>query len=406
MAEVIATPLAELPHFRGRRMLIGWSIVAVLGFVLLAIGLVVDPRRTWLSYLMAFAFVFTTCVGALILLMISYATNARWMAVVRRIIESVTLPLPALAVLFVPILFGLNWLYPWHTPASDLPHLELAAYEHRAGYLNSVGFAIRSFVYLTLLIATAELLRRWSLRRDREGLAAGDPLDALRRERRFASGMLPVVGFAFTFAVIDWLMTLQGLWYSSMFPVNLFAGGFLAAIAAVTILAERVWAHQRTSAITTSHFYALGRLLFAFVVFWAYTAYFQAMLIRIANKPEEVTFYLLRTDGGWRGFVYVLILGHFALPFLLLLRKSVKFRPRSMAVAGAWLLAMHLVDVYWQVIPAQVQGELVFHWLDLGALAAVVGTALAVGAWRQHGVSIVAERDPFLLHGAAYRSPL
>jgi hypothetical protein len=118
MAEVIATPLAELPHFRGRRMLIGWSIVAVLGFVLLAIGLVVDPRLTWLSYLMAFAFVFTTCVGALILLMISYATNARWMAVVRRIIESVTLPLPALAVLFVPILFGLNWLYPWHTPVS------------------------------------------------------------------------------------------------------------------------------------------------------------------------------------------------------------------------------------------------------------------------------------------------
>lgn len=409
MAEVIATPLTELhaPEFRGRRMLVGWSIVALVGFVLLVIGAFVDPRRTWLSFLMAYTFAFTTCVGGLILLMISYATNARWMSVVRRTMEAVVLPMPALVLLFVPIPFGLRWLYPWHSPPADAPHEELAVYEHRSAYLNTAAFTIRAFVYLAILLVAAELLRRWSLRRERNGVAAeADPLLALSRERKFSSGMLPLVGLAFSFAIIDWVMSLNRMWYSTMYPVILFGGGFLAAIGTVTLLTERVWAHHGTSVITQNHFHALGRMQFAFVVFWGYVSYFQLMLIRIANKPDEVTFYLARTDGAWRVFAWILIIGQFALPFLVLMPKSLKFRPRAMAITGGWLLAMHLFDNYWQVIPTQVQGEQVLHWLDLGAIAAVVGTCVAVAAWRQHRVPIIAERDPFLPYGAVYRSPL
>jgi hypothetical protein len=170
-------------------------------------------------------------------------------------------------------------------------------------------------------------------------------------------------------------------------------------------LTERVWTLERGAGVVTPHhFHALGRLLFAFVVFWAYAAYFQVHLIRMADLPEEVTFYLDRFEGAWWVFVWLLILGHFALPFLVLLRRSVKFRPRAMAAAGWWILVMHLVDVYWIVIPSQVQGQMVFHWLDLAALAAVLGTALAVAAWRQSGVRVIAERDPLLPEGALYRS--
>ncbi len=397
-----------IPVFAGRKVILASAAASVLGFALLALGLAIDPARAWLSYLMAIAFAVSTSVGGLILLMIGYAANARWMAVVRRPIEAVALPLPALAVLFVPILFGLPH-YPWHTPPAGLPPHELEILEHRAPYMSAAPFAIRAALYFAVFLVASMLLRRWSVRRDREEdrEAPPPPEEALSRERALSCAMLPAVGLALTFAAIDWIMSLEPIWYSSIFGVYVFAGGFLAAIALVTILAARLWArHGGAGAITRNHFHALGRMLFAFTVFWTYAAFFQAMLIRIADKPEEVTFYLHRTGGAWSVFVWILILGHFVLPFLFLMPRGVKFRPRAMAGAGAWLCAMHLADTYWLVIPSRVQGALVLHWLDLAALAAVIGAAVAVAAWRQHGVAVIGPRDPFLADGAAYRSPL
>jgi len=230
MAEVTTTTPATPstpPAFQPGKLLLGAAVIAVVGFVLLAIGLFVDPSRTFLSYVMAYAFAFTTCVGGLILLMIGYAANARWMSVVRRTTEAVALPIPALAVLFIPLLFGLGEIYPWHTHPSHLPAHELHILEHRGTYLNTAFFVVRAVIYFAILIAASYLLRRWSLRRDRAAaaVASADPEDALSRERRFASGMLPFVGLAFSFAVIDWVMSIQGVWYSTMFPVYMFAGG-------------------------------------------------------------------------------------------------------------------------------------------------------------------------------------
>jgi len=397
--------------FRGRRLMIGAAIIAVIGFIALGIGLAIDPERTWLSYLMAYAFVFTTSVGGLILLMSGYATNARWMAVVRRANEAVALPLPALAVLFIPIVFGAAWLYPWQSPPLDLPSHELEILRHRRAYLNLPFFTIRAAIYFLIFIIASYLLRRWSVRRDgrRDELPPAEDEAAseayLARDRKLASAMLPPVALALTFAGIDWIMSLQPIWYSSIFGFYLFGGGFLAAIAAVAVMAARIRTFEDGGGmVTPNHFHALGRLMLAFVVFWAYIAFFQALLIRIANKPNEVAFYLQRIGGTWAVFVYVLILGHFAAPFLVLLLRHIKFRPGAMAAVGVWLVIMHLVDVYWLVIPARVQGVMVFSWLDLAALAAVVGTAVAVAAWRQDGVPIIPPGDPFLAKGAAYRS--
>jgi len=401
--------------FHGRRLAIGAAVVAVIGFAALGLGLAVDPERTWLSYLMAFAFVFTVSVGGLIFLMAGYATNARWMAVVRRANEAVALPLPALAVLFIPIVFGAAWLYPWQSPPPGLSGHELEILRHRRAYLNLPFFTIRAAIYFFIVIIAAFLLRRWSVRRDgRPGELppAGDEAaseELLARDRKLASAMLPPVGLALTFAGFDWIMSLQPIWYSSIFGFYLFGGGFLAAISAVTVLTARIRARIRASeetdgVVTPSHFHALGRLMLAFVVFWAYIAFFQALLIRIADKPNEVVFYLQRLGGTWTVFVYVLILGHFALPFLVLLLRPIKFRPRAMAALGVWLVIMHLVDIYWLVIPSRVHGVMVFSWLDLAALAAVVGTAVAVAAWRQDGIPIIAQGDPFLAQGAIYRS--
>src|SRR5690606_14480862 len=152
----------------------------------------------------------------------------------------------------------------------------------------------------------------------------------------------------------------------TMYPVIVFAGGFLTSIAVITILTERIARHHGPAGVVTpNHFHALGRLMFAFVVFWAYTQFFQALLTRIANKPEEVTYYLARTSGAWSVCVWILIIGHFVLPCLVLMPRAVKFRPRAMALVAGWLVLMHVFDIYWQVIPTREQGLLVFHWLDL-----------------------------------------
>ncbi|HEX7836424.1 MAG TPA: hypothetical protein VF469_03125 [Kofleriaceae bacterium] len=398
--------MAEIARFAGKRIAAIAAAIAVLGFIGLGIGLAVDPDRAWLSYLMAYWLVFSVSVGGLILLMIGYAANARWMSVVRRLTEVVALPLPALAVLFVGLPLGAAWLYPWRTPPAHATPHQLEVLAHRKPYLNLGFFTVRGAIYFAILIAASYLLRRWSVRRDAAtGERPADPEVALGRERKLASAMLPPVGLAFTFAVIDWVMSLEPLWYSSIFGIYAFAGGFVAAIGLVTVLAARAWASGATGGkLTPNHFHALGRLAFAFTVFWAYNAFFQALLIRIANKPEEVTYYLARVHGAWAVFVVVLILGRFALPFLVLLPRAPKFWPRAMAAVGWWLVAMHLIDVYWQVIPSHVQGDQVFSWLDLAALAAVIGTAVAVAALRQHGVPIVPLRDPFVDQGAAYRS--
>jgi hypothetical protein len=273
--------------------------------------------------------------------------------------------------------------------------------------MNLPGFAIRGALYFAVWIAAAELLRRWSRARDRGEQAEGEPEVALGRERALSSALLPLVGLAITFAAFDWIMSINAVWYSTIFGVYVFAGGFVAAVGLVIVLARRARdRHDLTWAITPNHFHALGRLLFAFTVFWTYCAFFQAMLIRIANRPEEVTFYLERMDGAWQAAVYLLIVGHFALPFLVLLPRAIKFRPRALAAVGGWILLMHLVDIYWLVVPARVQGILVVHWVDLAALAAVLGSTVAFAAWRQRGVALVAERDPMLSAGVGYRSPL
>lgn len=390
------------PVLRGRRVALPTAVAAAIGAVVLAIGLAVDPARAWLSYLWAFSCAFTVAVGGLVFLMIGYAMNAKWVAVVRRLNELVTAALPVLAVLFAPLLFGLGWLYPWHTPPEHLGAHEREVLAHRAAFANTPAFIVRAAVYFAVLLVASLLLRRWSRRRDRE--ASDDPL---RRERRFSSAMLPPVAFALTFAVIDWIMSLQAVWFSSIFGVYVFAGGFAAAIGLVTVLGARTWRlGEDGGPITRHHFHALGRLLLAFTVFWAYAAYFQALLIRIANKPEEVTFYLTRIEGTWAVFVWILIVGHFALPFLFLLPRSLKFRPRAMAIAGAWLVLVHFIDMYWLVIPTQVRGGLVVHWVDLGAIVAVLGTCVAFVAWRHDRVPLFCEHDPFLADGSRYRSPL
>src|SRR5690606_6673297 len=272
-------------------------------------------------------------------------------------------------------------------------------------YLNVPFFIGRTVVYFAIWIGVAFLLRRWSLARDREA-PRGAALTH-DRERTLSSALLPIVALALTFAAFDWLMSLQPLWYSTIFGVYYFAGGFIASLGLLTVLA---FAARRSIPgepwIRPPHFHALGRLMLGFTIFWAYIAFFQVLLIQIANKPEEVEFFLERTRNGFGAIAALLFFGRFVLPFFVLLLRPIKFDGKLMAIVGAWIVVLHYVDVFWLVAPSREGHGPVPNVWDLAALAAVGGTTVAFGAFLLRGKALVPVNDPALMQSLEYRSPL
>ena len=377
---------------------------AVVGALGIGVGFVHEPKRAAFAYLVAFAYTVSLSVGALFVLMIGYAVNAAWMSVLRRVCEAVALGVIQLALLFIPIALCLELLYVWANPPAGLsPELQERLL-HQQAYLNPGAFVARGAGYFVVWIACALVLRFWSRRRDGRAPLGSAEQVSLSRERRFACALLPLVSLATTFAAFDWLMSLTPGWFSSAFGIYYFAGGFVGAIALIAVLTERGVRRGRLREVVTSHhFHALGRMVFAFTIFWAYVAYFQVFLISIADKPGEVTFYLARMQGGFRTLSYLLMVGHFAVPVLLLFPKRVKFSGTYVALLSVWILLMLWVDLYWLVMPAY-QTTMAPSWLDLAALLAVGGATACFCSIVQRGVPWVAGGDPLLEAGIRYAS--
>lgn len=356
------TAAAVLPRPRPRP---GVALtVGIVGLVLSGLGFLLDPRQAYASWLAAFAAGVSVALGALILVAVTHLTGARWFDPLRRIALDVAATLPLFALVFIVLLPGLRRLYPW-VGARGLPN---------TAYLNVPFFVLRAVGYFALWIAVGLVLRRWAVRRVCDASQPPSP-----RERALAAVSLPALGLTLTFAAVDWLMSLAPAWISTAFGVYWFAGGFVAALALVALLAAV--RHDKSSHAPTlgqDQAYALGALLVTFVIFWAYIAYAQYFIIWIADVPGEVGWFVPRVRGSWGVLALVLILGHFLLPLLVLLFHAAKVNPRVLGAVAGWLLVMHYLDTYWLVLPAVHPGALHPHWLDLSALAAVVGTA---GAW-------------------------
>jgi len=371
------------------------AVAGVLGLALLLLGALADPRQAAFSYLMAYAYVLSFALGALLFLMIQRTIAATWSIVLHRVAEAVAATLPLLTLLFVPVLLTWPWLFPWSGDAAG-PAAPLSA-ELRPGYLARPFAALRAAACFAVWNVAAALLHRWSLRQQ----AGGDPAALAHRQRVLSAVGLPLVAFTLTLAAFDWLMSLTPGWTSTIFGVYYFAGamvGILALLAVAAFLLEREG--DLAGIITVSHDHALGKLLFTFLVFWAYIAFVQLLLIWIADLPREAAWFVARTAGSWAVVSGLLVAGHFLLPFFALLSRELKRRPAALATVGAWLLAMHFVDVYWVVLPALHPAGARPHWLDAAAVVGVGGAAAAFGLWRARGASIVASGDP------AYRRSL
>jgi hypothetical protein len=312
--------------------------------------------------------------------------------VVRRIAENGAGTLPVLAVAFLPVAFGLQQLFPWARPEAAADHL----LRGKSAYLNPGFFYLRAGVFLLVWSALAAWVLRLSRRQD----DAPDPALAARL-RRFSGPALIPLALTTTLAAVDWLMSLDPHWYSTMFGVYVFSGALVGGFAFLALLTTAMRrAGLLQEAVTAEHLHDLGKLVFAFTVFWAYIAFSQFFLIWYANIPEETIWYKHRLEGSWAVVSAVLAVGHFALPFFFLMPRSTKRNPRTLGLAAAWMLLMHLVDVHWLVMPAlHAHGpelSLAALGLDVAALLCVGGLFLAAFGRLLRGHLLVPLGDPRL----------
>jgi hypothetical protein len=382
----------------GARAIVIALVVAGVGLAFWIWGLAVDPRQALAAYLIAYFFVVTVVLGLLAFAMGAYAMNAAWPTTVRRLVEAGFGTLPLLLVMYLPLFWSSTRLYPWAHPERVADHHTRELVLHKLPVMNSPFFYGRAVFYLVLWTVIGELLRHWSLQMDRPGAP-----DLKARLRAFSSVMLPLVGITGTFAAFDWIMSLSPDFYSTMYGLYALSGGFVAAVG---LLAIFMWSAQRAGwlvQITRSHWYAIGRLLFAFLIFWAYTGFFQYLLIWIANKPIEAKYYIERIRPGDRWTSWFLVWGHFFVPWLILLSYYVKRNRWSVTVMGGWLLFCHYVDVHW-LVGASRGATYAWQWEDAPAAMLVIGLCVAFGVWRQRGKLLSAFYDPDYTVGVHYES--
>jgi hypothetical protein len=377
----------ETGRFAGLSVLLG--VVAFVALALCGAGAVIDPTQFSFSWLFAFGFFFTLCAGCFFWTIVHYATDANWTVVVRRQLENIAVLVAVLAIFFIPILLLRQHLYEWMNIA---PGKE-ANLDSKRAYLSLNFFILRAAFFLGFFIVASQLLRRLSVRQDKDG----NPLFTIRL-RKVAFASLPLFALCLTFGAFDWLMSLNYRWFSTMFGVYIFAG---AAGSSMALLVLVITALQRAgylkNVVTREHYHIMGKWMFAFCVFWAYIGFGQYMLIWYANIPEETQYYLTRNTESWWGLSMVLVVGRFFGPFAILLLQSIKKHPRQLSYVAAWILLMQMFDIYLVVLPAlHGTGIHVSLW-DFAAVIAI-GATLAFVYLRIVGkTSLFPVRDPRLI---------
>lgn len=391
---LIIPRIEEAAWSRGRRLLVA---AALLGWGSLVAGYAADPKRFAFSYLTAFLFVVSLGLGALFFVMVQHLSGAVWSVSLRRVAENLMATLPAAAVLLLPVALSLHELYEW-------THREAVAadpvLQGKQPWLNTPFFLVRAAIALLLWALLARLLRGWSLAQDRQPESPH-----LRPPTRLSAGGLVLTILTVTVAAFDWIMSLEPHWYSTVFGVYFYTGGAVASVAAlILILLGLRRAGYLVREVHVEHYHDLGKWLFGLTVFWAYIAFSQYMLIWYANLPEETAWFRTRTQGGWLPWAVILALGHFVLPFFALISRAAKRNLRWLGLVAVWMVAMHFLDLYWQVMPVLHRGGPAWHWMDGAALLAVAGSAGLLFWQHLRGQALVPASDPRLARSLEFHN--
>jgi len=392
----------ENRHLNGvvRPALIVCAVLAVIGIggSLVVAGSTEHGTENLLeTYLVSFAFFLAISLGGLFFVLLQHCTRAGWSVVVRRVAEAVAANVWLMAVLAIPVVLGMSHLYHW-TDTAAAAHDPLLA--GKIGFLNPSFFVIRLVAYFLIWGVMASVLLRTSVAQD----SSGDPALTLRMERLSAPGMV-IFALSINFAAFDLLMSLDPHWFSTIFGVYYFS---VSVVAFLAVMPKILYALQLRgvlpNAITVEHYHDFGKLLFGFIVFWAYIAFSQYMLIWYGNVPEETEWFLKRQTGDWTTVSLILIFGHFLLPFLLLVSRVIKRRPVLLAITGGYVAAMCWVNLYWLVIPEFSPGVARFGLLDIFCFLGLNGLWSAGVLLRLRRHSVIAEKDPRLAESLAFEN--
>ncbi|HWP59566.1 MAG TPA: hypothetical protein VNL14_16860 [Candidatus Acidoferrales bacterium] len=364
-------------------------LVGVVALGLCAVGAFFDARQFLHSYLIAFLLWLGVALGSLTIVMIHYLTGGAWGVVIRRMLESAARTLPLMAVLFAPIVVGSPEIYAWMAGAAS-----------HGSYLSAPFFFTRAAFYFACWLILVYLLNKWSLEHDRTGA----PKPA-RNIRLLSAPGLGVYVLTVTFAAVDWVMSLEPDWYSTIYGVIFMGGQVLSAFAFVIIVAALLWRHKPAADVMRpEHFHDLGNLLLAFVMLWAYFAFSQYLIIWSGNLPEEISWYLRRLTGGWEWVGAALIGFHFFVPFLLLLSRATKRNPLVLAGVAALVLSMRWLDLLWFTAPAFRPAAIAVHWMDVTAPLGVGGIWFAAYIFNLQRRPLFPLHEPILKearHGGA-----
>ena len=390
-ATLMARPTEEIGRIGSRALIWGAA-----GLVLALVG--VFTTDSWLqSYLIGYLFWTSITVGSLGLLMVHHLSGGAWGMVARRVWEAGTRTLPLQALLFIPIALNLPTLYSWARPEAADDHLM----HLKAAYLNAPFFLGRAGIFFVIWGALAFLLNKWSTEQDQQPTLLPGPQD--RRFRLLSGPGLCLWVLTVTFMSVDWVMSLDAHWYSTIFGVLMLGNMGLSALAfTIVVLAALVKFTPMSLVANPDAFQDLGKLMFAFLMLWAYFAVSQLLIIWSANLPEEVPFYLERLHGPWRNVSIALLLVQFVLPFLLLLSRDLKRNAPAVRRVALLILFMRVVDLAWTIGPVFRHDGSSLHWLDFAMVLGIGGLWLPL-FWRAlAGRPIVPARDPYFKEAMAH----
>jgi len=336
-----------------------FAVFGAVGVLATVAGLfLVSPNQFYRSWLWSYLFVVGLAAGSLAWLMVQYLTGGAWGVIIRRPAEAAARTLPLVLLLFIPIFIGIRNLYPWSH--SDLVRAD-EFLRHKQPYLNVPFFTIRALIYLGGWCFLSWFFNRWSAIEDREGGQT-----PRRKMGALAGPGLIFFGLAVTFMATDWVLSIDPRWYSTMYGLLMIAGQALSSMAFLIAVM-----------VTPRHLHDLGKLMFALVMLWAYFSFSQFLIIWAGNLPEEIPWYLVRLHGGWQWVGLAIVIGHFALPFALLLSRDLKRNFKLLRNIALFVLLMRVVDIYWEVAPDFLKGSFGLSWMDFTAVLGLVGIWLA-----------------------------